>query len=152
MKANWDYYNHKYYNYDYEDMAELSLSDNRDENTQITSSIYPTKLEVKIDEDYNRPYLCYEGIVQTNKGPARITFPRLDLVINTMEIKSYTNDVERYDITAPFGRVWIHSTPEYEMTTKFSNNDVDGTMFELKMFGEDDYMSVKAHFDRRWGK
>lgn len=151
MKANYDYYNHRYYNYDYEDMRELSFSCDRNAGVQITSKIYPTKIDVKIDEDMNRPYLYYEGVVQTNKGPMKITFPRLDLVLDTIETRPCIDDIKKYDIAAPLRYVYKPTISQYEMTTKFSNNGED-TMFELRMFDADDYMSMKEHFDRKWNE
>lgn len=116
----------KLYNYDYSDMMELNFS-YRDEPTQPTSKVYPTKLEVKIDEKANIPYLYYEGIVQTNKGVKKITFPRLDLVLDCVQSTRTTEEEIGYREFELNPKV-----TQYKMTTEFSNINEDTVMFALQ--------------------
>ena len=138
MKVNYNYYNHRYYNYDYDDMKEFTFSINQHTPTHLTSKVYPTKLDVKIDEETNLPYLYYEGVVQTNKGPMKVTFPQLDLVLDCMQVeKVYEKDF--MDVPG----VYLLQTPRCKMITKFNNIYDDSIMFELKMFEEEDYKDMK---------
>lgn len=84
------------YNYDYDDMRDIVMTFDQNADIEFTSSIYPIKLEVKIDEEVNRPYLYYEGIVQTNKGFFKITLPKLDLALRSVSYDTITR-FNRYD-------------------------------------------------------
>lgn len=147
MRANYDYYNHRYYNYDYEDMKDITFSYDRNEQISMTSKVYPTKLEVKIDEESNIPYLYYEGIVQTNKGPMKITFPKLDLSLDCVQIQATKSEMSEY-----LGYKYQPKITQYKMITEFCNIGRDDVMYELQMFGEEDYKSMKEHFDRKWNR
>ena len=130
----------KLYNYDYSDMMELTFG-YRDEPTQLISKVYPTKLEVKIDEEKNIPYLYYEGIVQTNKGTMKITFPRLDLVLECVQNTMTTNE--------EIGYCGLRLKPQiiqYKMTTEFSNINEDTVMFELQYLDSEDSEDIREHF------
>ena len=143
MRANYDYYNHKYYNYDYEDLRTLSFSLNSSEKISMTSRVYPTKLEVKIDENSNIPYLYYEGVVRTNKGMCKIVFPKLEMSLDCIQTQATENDTSdclRYK--------YIPRITQYHMTTKFNNISRDDVMYELYMFNEDDYKNFGDHVNK----
>ena len=125
------------YNYEYDDMKELSFSIDDTENIKFHSQIYPTKLEVEIEKETNRPYLYYEGLVQTNKGYLKITFPKLDLVLNCIAYKKSSWDEWDY----PRGLKNIPSLTEYEITTKFNNINQNSVIFSLK------HLSTEEHKD-----
>ena len=144
MRANYDYYNHRYYNYDYEDMKEMSFSIDRNEKISMTSKIYPTKLEVKIDKNLNRPFLYYEGIVHTNKGMCKIIFPKLDLALDCIAMTSKQENFE--DIRN--GYRYMPRVRAYKMTTEFSGLDDDNIFYEFRMFGEDDYKDFGDYIKR----
>ena len=130
------------YNYDYSDMMELSFSYNENEKTMMTSKVYPTNLEIKVDKETNMPYLYYEGIVQTNKGAMKVTFPKLDLVLDCVSIQTYTED-ER-DCLGYRTRCKVNT---YKMTTEFNNLNEDSVLYELRLFNEKDHNDIKEHFD-----
>lgn len=142
MRANYDYYNHRYYNYSYDDMKELTLSYEVNDALRLTSKIYPTKLEIKIDEECNIPYLYYEGIMQTNKGPMKITFPRLDLLLDCVQTQTTQKDIEEH-----LGYRYKPKITQYKMITEFCNIDRDDVMYELRVFGEEDCKDMKKYFD-----
>lgn len=119
------------YNYEYDDMRDLTFS-TKTEATQLISKIYPTKLEVRMDEDLNRPYLYYEGIVNTNKGMMKITFPRLELVLNNIHMRSEYKQDDYF---------WFKCAPdikEYTMTTTFNNLDGESVMYELRYLNSEE--------------
>ena len=82
----------KLYNYDYSDMRNLSFSYDTRKKTKMASKVYPTKLEIKVDKETNRPYMHNEGIVQTNKGAMKVTFPKLDLVLDCVSLQTNAED------------------------------------------------------------
>lgn len=143
MRANYDYYNHRYYNYDYEDLRTVSFSFNSGENISMTSKVYPTKLEVKIDQSYGLPYLYYEGIVQTNKGMCKIVFPRLEMSLDCIQVQATEGDISEY-----LGYRYLPKITQYKMTTEFSNISRDDVMYELHMFSEDDYKNFGDHVNK----
>ena len=49
----------KLYNYDYSDIIDISFSYDTRANTKMTSKVYPTKLEIKVDEEANRPFINF---------------------------------------------------------------------------------------------
>lgn len=127
------------YNYDYDDMRELSFSiGDQKEPIQFHSQIYPTALEVKIEEETNRPYLYYEGLVRTNKGCFKITFPKLDLVLNCIQNNSRSLDV--------WDRPWqMRGYPvvtEYETITTFNNIGENPVIFELVHLSTEEYKDI----------
>lgn len=129
------------YNYDYDDMREITMSLNDSDGVQFQSNIYPTKLEVKVDKDINRPYLYYEGIVRTNKGFLKIEFPRLDLVLETISYEQQQNWVDTYRPWQP--RILNDLTMrDYKMTTEFHNLNDENVMFWLKRLDEEEHKEV----------
>lgn len=129
------------YNYDYDDMKEISISLNDNNGIQLQSNIYPTKLEIKIDEEINRPYLYYEGLVRTNKGFLKIEFPRLDLVLETI---SYEQD-QNYELA--YRPLWPKVQNklvmrDYKMTTEFHNLNDETVMFYLKRLDDEERKDV----------
>ena len=131
------------YNYDYEDMMCLTLGLDNENTVRLTSKVYPTNLEVKMDKEKNIPYLYYEGIVQTNKGAMKIKFPRLDLVLDCITNTESIVDEERYHLA-----VVKPTVTQYKMTTEFSNISEDSVMFELKRLDSKDYKDIREHFER----
>ena len=138
MRANYDYYN-----YDYEDIRTLSFSFNDSEKISMTSKVYPTKLEVKMDENSNIPYLYYEGVVRTNKGMCKIVFPKLEMSLDCIQSRAAECDVYDY-----LRYKYIPRVTQYEMTTKFNNISSDDVMYELHMFSEDDYKKFGDHVNK----
>lgn len=136
----------KLYNYDYSDMINNSLFiyDAR-EKIRMTSKVYPTKLEVKVDEKTDRPYLYYEGIVQTNKGAMKVIFPKLDLVLNCASVVTNIEDERDF-----LGHSTYYKVNSYKMTTGFNNFSEDSILYELSSFNEDDGKDIKEHFDKRF--
>ena len=130
------------YNYDYSDMMNLSFGYDKNEKIRFTSKVYPTNLEVKVDKETNRPYLYYEGIAQTNKGAMKVTFPKLDLVLDCVSLQTYAEDERDY-----LGYRTCCKVNTYEMTTKFNNLNEDSVLYELMLFNEDDYKDIQKHFD-----
>lgn len=144
MNNCYDYYKHKYYNYDYEDMSDVTFSFDRNEKISMTSKVYPTKLEVKIDENTNRPYLYYEGFVHTNKGMCKITFPKLEMALDCIKTQTIESDIEdclkyRYQ----------PKITQYKMITEFRNITSDDVMYELRMFGESDYKDFGEYVNKK---
>lgn len=138
--------NMKLYNYDYSDiMNNLSFSYDTREKTKMTSKVYPTKLEIKVDEETNRPYMYYEGIVQTNKGAMKVTFPKLDLVLDCVSCQ--TNAEDEID----FLRYrTCHKVNTYKMTTEFNNLIEDSVLYELRLLNAEDCKDIKEYFDERF--
>ena len=130
------------YNYDYSDMMNLSFSYDEKEKISFTSKVYPTNLEIKVDKETNRPYLYYEGIAQTNRGAMKVTFPRLDLVLDCVSMQTNSES-----IGDPLRFKYCCQFRTYEMTTKFSNLNEDSVLYELRHFNEDDYKDIQKHFD-----
>ena len=129
------------YNYEYDDMKDISFSLNSNEATQLLSNVYPTKLEVKMDEYTNRPYLYYEGIVKTNKGFLKIIFPRLDLVLDDISYE------RQQDYELAYRPLWPKVTNQlitraYKMTTEFHNLNDENAMFYLKKLDEEEHKEV----------
>lgn len=126
------------YNYDYDDMRDISFSMDDNEPIQFHSQIYPTVLEVKIEEETNRPYLYYEGLVRTNKGCFKITFPKLDLVLNCIQ-----NDSKSLDVwDRPWGMRTYPVVTEYETTTTFNNINETPVIFTLTHLSADEYKDI----------
>ena len=132
----------KLYNYDYSDMMNISFSYDEKEKINFTSKVYPTNLEIKMDKETNIPYLYYEGIVQTNRGAMKVTFPRLDLVLDCASIQTNSESIRD-----PLRFKYCCQFRTYEMTTKFSNLNEDSVLYELRHFNEDDYKDIQKHFD-----
>jgi hypothetical protein len=130
------------YNYDYSDMMNISFGYDENEKIRFTSKLYPTNIEVKVDKETNRPYLYYEGITQTNKGAMKVTFPRLDLVLDCASIQTNSES-----IGDPLRFKYCCQFRTYEMTTKFSNLNEDSVLYELRHFNEEDYKDIQEHFD-----
>ena len=136
----------KLYNYDYSDMMNnFSFSYDTREEIKITSKVYPTKLEIKVDEETNRPYMYYEGIVQTNKGAMKITFPKLDLVLDCVSCQ----------INAEYERDFLgyrtcDKVNTYKITTEFNNIGDDFVLYELELLNKEDYKDIKEYFDERF--
>ena len=126
------------YNYDYDDMRELTFSMDDTDDIKFHSQIYPTKLEVKIDKEIDRPYLYYEGLVLTNRGCFKITFPKLDLVLNCVDYKKSSWDEWDY----PRGLKNIPSLTEYEIITKFNNIGENRAIFELTHLSTEEYKDI----------
>ena len=136
----------KLYNYDYSDMMDISFGYDPREKTVMTSKVYPTKLEVKVDEKTNRPYMYYEGIVQTNKGAMKVTFPKLDLVLDCVSVE--TASEEERDFLG-FRKCFKVNT--CKMTTEFNNIDEDPILYELRYLSNEDCKDIKEYFDERQG-
>lgn len=132
----------KLYNYDYSDIMEMTFSYGNNKFIRPTSKVYPTKLEVKIDEEKNIPYLYYEGIVQTNKGAMKITFPRLDLVLDCVSNTRTTEEEIGYR-----GFELKPKATQYKMTTEFSNINEDTVMFVLQDLDSEDCKDIRKHFE-----
>ncbi len=128
------------YNYDYDDMREINMSLNDNDGIQLQSNIYPTKLEVRVDKDINRPYLYYEGIVRTNKGFLKIEFPRLDLVLETISCEQQY----RENMYLPWYPKTISDITmrDYKMTTEFHNLNDENVMFYLKRLDGEEHKEV----------
>lgn len=138
--------NMKLYNYDYSDMMNnLSFSYDTREKTKMTSKVYPTKLEIKVDEETNRPYMYYEGIVQTNKGAMKVIFPKLDLVLDCVLCQTNAEDERDF-----LGYRTCYKVNTYKMTTEFNNLSEDSVLYELRLFNEEDCKDIKEHFDERF--
>lgn len=136
----------KLYNYDYSDMMNsFSFTYDTREKTKMTSKVYPTKLEIKVDDETNRPYMYYEGIVQTNKGTMKVTFPKLDLVLDC--VSTQTNAEDERDF---LGYRTCYRVNTYKMTTEFNNIGDGSVLYELRLFNKDDYEDIKEHFDKRF--
>ena len=127
-------------------MMEINFGYDPREKTTMTSKVYPTKLEIKIDEETNRPYVYYEGIVQTNKGAMKVTFPKLDLVLDCVSTETTTED-ER-DFLGFRTRSKINN---YKMTTEFNNVGEDFIIYELQYLNNEDCKDIKKHFDKQYG-
>ena len=139
--------NMKLYNYDYSDMMNnLSFSYDTREKTKMTSKVYPTKLEIKVDEETNRPYMYYEGIVQTNKGAMKVTFPKLDLVLDCVSCQ--INAEDEIDFLSRYRT--CHKVNTYKMTTEFSNLIEGSILYELRFLNADDCKDIKKYFDERF--
>lgn len=136
----------KLYNYDYSDIMDISFSYDTRANTKMTSKVYPTKLEIKVDEETNRPYMYYEGIVQTNKGAMKVTFPKLDLVLNC--ISSQINTEDRIDYSLGYRTCYKVNT--YKMITEFNNLEEGSILYELRFLNENDCKDIKEYFDERF--
>ena len=134
------------YNYDYSDMMDISLY-NPSEKTVITSKVYPTKLEVKIDEETNRPYMHYEGIAQTNKGAMKVIFPKLDLVLDSVSVRPTIEDERDF-----FGFKSHYKIVTYKMTTEFNSIGDDSILYELRYLSNEDCKDIKKHFDEKYNK
>ena len=136
----------KLYNYDYSDMMNnLSFSYDTREKIKMTSKVYPTKLEIKVDEETNRPYMYYEGIVQTNKGAMKVTFPKLDLVLDCVSCQTNTED----EIDFLRYRT-CYKVNTYKMTTEFNNLIEDSVLYELRLLNAEDCKDIKEYFDERF--
>lgn len=136
----------KLYNYDYSDMMnQLSFSYDTNKKTTITSKVYPTKLEIKMDKDTNRPYMYYEGIVQTNKGAMKISFPKLDFVLDCVSVETTAEDEREF-----LGFRGINRINTYKMITKFSNIGEDFILYQLQHFNNEDCKDIKEYFDERY--
>lgn len=133
------------YNYDYSDMMNLSFGYDTREKTTMTSRVYPTKLEIKINKETNRPYLYYEGIVQTNKGVMKVTFPKLDLALDCMSVETNTEDERDF-----LGFRTRFKVNNYKITTEFNNIDEDFILYQLQYLNEEDCMDVKKYFDEKY--
>lgn len=141
--------NMKLYNYDYTDMMNnLSFSYDTREKTKITSKVYPTKLEIKVDEETNRPYMYYEGITQTNKGAMKVTFPKLDLVLDCVSCQ--INAEDEIDFLGRYRT--CHKVNTYKMTTEFSNLIEGSILYELRLLNADDCKDIKEYFNERFNK
>lgn len=126
-------------------MNNFSFSYNTREKTKMTSKVYPTKLEIKVDEETHRPYMYYEGIVQTNKGAMKVIFPKLDLVLDCVSCQTNTEDERdflRYETCCKVNT--------YKMTAEFNNIGDDFVLYELELFNKEDYKDIKEHFDERF--
>ena len=138
----------KLYNYDYSDMMNnFSFSYETGEKIKITSKVYPTKLEIKVDEEINRPYMYYEGIVQTNKGAMKITFPKLDLVLDCVSCQINAEDERDF-----LGYRTHDKVNTYKMTTEFNNFGEDSVLYELRFLDENDCKDIKEYFDERFSQ
>lgn len=136
----------KLYNYDYSDMMNnLSFSYDTREKTKMTSKVYPTKLEIKVEEETNRPYMYYEGIVHTNKGAMKVTFPKLDLVLDCVSCQTNAEDERDF-----LGYRTCYKVNTYKMTTEFNNLGEDSVLYELRLLNEDDCKDIKEYFDERF--
>lgn len=133
------------YNYDYSDMMNISFGYDENEKTRMTSRVYPTNLEIKVDKETNIPYLHYEGIVNTNKGAMKVTFPKLDLVLDCVSLQTYTADERDY-----LGYRTRCKVNTYKMTTEFNNLNEDSVLYELKLFNEEDHKDIKKYFDKQF--
>lgn len=123
------------YNY-YKDMTTLTFSFNENEGPEwLTTKVYPTKLEIKVDKEKNIPYLYYEGIVGTSSGVMKIRFPKLDLVLNCVQIKENIRDCVKYNGYKP-------KIKGCDMVTEFSNINDCPVMFELEKLDSNDYKDL----------
>ena len=116
----------KLYNYDYSDLMDVSFCGPR-EKTKMTSKVYPTKLEIKVEEETNRPYMYYEGIVNTNKGAMKVTIPKLDLVLDCISVE--TNEEDERDF---LGFRSSYKVNNYKMTTEFNNITDNFILYKLQ--------------------
>lgn len=128
------------FNFDYEDMKNLTFEFN-DEPLRITSKIYPENLEVKIDEETNTPYLRYEGVAMSNQGPVKVTFPRLDFIINSMMLEH--NIHPHYDESFIPGIGFVDS---YRLITDVVNRNKKNIVAEIKLFDKEDWEQAKDFF------
>ena len=134
----------KLYNYDYSDMMNISFYDPR-EKTKMTSKVYPTKLEVKVDEETNRPYMYYEGIVQTNKGAMKVTFPKLDLVLDCVSVETTSEDERDF-----LGFRNLYRINTYKMTTEFDNVGEGHILYRLQFLSNEDCEDIKKYLDEKY--
>ena len=138
----------KLYNYDYSDMMNnFSFSYDTREEIKITSKVYPTKLEIKVDEETNRPYMYYEGIAQTNKGAMKITFPKLDLVLDCVSCQINAEDERDF-----LGYRTCDKVNTYKIITEFNNLGEDSVLYELRFLDENDCKDIKEYFDERFSQ
>ena len=138
----------KLYNYDYSDMMNnFSFSYDTREEIKITSKVYPTKLEIKVDEETNRPYMYYEGIAQTNKGAMKITFPKLDLVLDCVSCQINAEDERDF-----LGYRTCDKVNTYKIITEFNNLGEDSVLYELRFLNENDCKDIKEYFDERFSQ
>ena len=136
----------KLYNYDYSDMMNnFSFSYDTREEIKITSKVYPTKLEIKVDEETNRPYMYYEGIAQTNKGAMKITFPKLDLVLDCVSCQINAEDERDF-----LGYRTCDKVNTYKIITEFNNLGEGSILYELRLLNENDCKDIKEYFDERF--
>ena len=135
----------KLYNYDYSDMMNISFSCDTRAKTKMTSKVYPTKLEIKVDEETNRPYMYYEGIVKTNKGAMKVTFPKLDLVLDCVSCQTNAEDERDF-----LGYRTCYKVNTYKMTTEFNNFGEGSVLYELRLLNEEDCKDIKEYFDERF--
>ena len=135
------------YNYDYSDMMEINFGYDTREKITMTSKVYPTNLEIKIDKETNRPYMYYEGIVQTNKGAMKVTIPRLDLVLDCMSVETTAEDEREF-----LGFKIRNKINNYKMTTSFNNIGEDFIMYELRYLNNEDYKDIKEYFDKQYSE
>lgn len=137
----------KLYDYDYSDMiSNISFNCDWRKSTTMISKVYPTKLEIKVDEETNCPYMYYEGIVQTNKGAMKVTFLKLDLVLDCASIETLSvNEWDYYPETNNF------SHPDtYRVTTEFRNNMDGKVIYQLELLNKEDCKDIKEYFDKRY--
>jgi hypothetical protein len=134
----------KLYNYDYSDMMNISFYNSR-EKTKMTSKVYPTKLEVKVDEETNRPYMYYEGIVNTNNGAMKVTFPKLDLVLDCVSVETTSEDERDF-----LGFRNLYRVNTYKMTTEFDNVGEVDILYRLQFLSREDCKDIKEYFDERY--
>ena len=133
------------YNYDYSDMMEINFGCDTREKITMTSKVYPTNLEIKIDKETNRPYMYYEGIVQTNKGAMKVTIPRLDLVLDCMSVETTAEDEREF-----LGFKIRNKINNYKMTTSFNNIGEVGDIVTLytSLHCREDEMSLFGFLDK----
>lgn len=130
------------YNYDYSDMMDISFYNSRDK-TAMTSRVYPTKLEIKMDEETNRPYMYYEGIVNTNKGAMKVTFPKLELVLDCVSLQTTEEDERDF-----LGFRYLNKINTYKMTTEFNNVGEDFILYRLQHLNNEECKDIKEYFDK----
>lgn len=134
------------YNYDYSDMMDIPLGYGNRDKMVMTSKVYPVNLEIKVDEETNRPYMYYEGIVQTNKGAMKVTFPKLDLVLDCASVKTTSEDEIDY---LGFRTRW--KINNYKIVTEFNNVGEDFILYRLEFISNEDRKDIKEYFDEKYG-
>lgn len=128
------------YNYDYDDMRDIIMTCGQNADIEFTSSIYPIKLEVKMDEEINRPYLYYEGVVQTNKGCFKIIFPKLDLVLRSVQCDTITK-FNRYDPWVD--KQALSQVMGYKLVTEMAESSHENkALFWLEKLSVEDYKDI----------
>jgi hypothetical protein len=126
---------------DCDDLKELTFEFNNDP-LELTSKIYPITLKAIKGEGIVAPHLYYEGVAMSNRGPVKVTIPRLDLIIG-----SITNNVlYEYDYDGiTHTHYFCSESMRYEIITKMQNKP-GNVLIEVKLFDKEDWEQAKDFF------